>query len=161
MTGAIYLDSADPKAKFPAERLDLLVALASISAAALDKAREAVKSAGDKIGTTGKGIGPTYEDKVARRALRVYDLFVRSQTGSLLAGRTRDIMDLHEDTPISTIWRLTTRHFPIRGSTTLESMERVKIDADVGGVPTCAVRRSSWSWRMRASCWPCSSRAAW
>ncbi|MDR1423190.1 MAG: adenylosuccinate synthase [Azoarcus sp.] len=43
--------------------------------AALDVAREAAKSAEDKIGTTGKGIGPTYEDKVARRALRVYDLF--------------------------------------------------------------------------------------
>jgi len=42
---------------------------------ALDIAREAAKSAGDKIGTTGKGIGPAYEDKVARRALRVYDLF--------------------------------------------------------------------------------------
>lgn len=41
---------------------------------ALDMAREAAKTAGDKIGTTGKGIGPTYEDKVARRALRVYDL---------------------------------------------------------------------------------------
>lgn len=43
--------------------------------AALDRAREAAKAACDKIGTTGKGIGPTYEDKVARRALRVYDLF--------------------------------------------------------------------------------------
>jgi adenylosuccinate synthase len=43
--------------------------------AAVDRAREAAKAAGDKIGTTGKGIGPTYEDKVARRALRVYDLF--------------------------------------------------------------------------------------
>ncbi|GHU04365.1 adenylosuccinate synthetase [Betaproteobacteria bacterium] len=42
---------------------------------ALDLAREAAKSSGDKIGTTGKGIGPTYEDKIARRALRVYDLF--------------------------------------------------------------------------------------
>ena len=41
--------------------------------AALDQAREA--RAGAKIGTTGKGIGPAYEDKVARRALRVYDLF--------------------------------------------------------------------------------------
>jgi len=41
---------------------------------ALDRAREAARSAGDKIGTTGKGIGPAYEDKVARRALRVYDL---------------------------------------------------------------------------------------
>jgi len=42
---------------------------------AVDRAREAKKSAGEKIGTTGKGIGPAYEDKVARRALRVYDLF--------------------------------------------------------------------------------------
>ena len=46
---------------------------------ALDHAREAARSAGDKIGTTGKGIGPTYEDKVARRALRVYDLFNRER----------------------------------------------------------------------------------
>ena len=40
---------------------------------ALDVAREAARGAG-KIGTTGKGIGPTYEDKVARRAIRVADL---------------------------------------------------------------------------------------
>lgn len=41
---------------------------------AIDKAREVKKGAG-KIGTTGRGIGPAYEDKVARRALRVQDLF--------------------------------------------------------------------------------------
>jgi adenylosuccinate synthase len=42
--------------------------------AALDKARE--KAQGDKaVGTTGRGIGPAYEDKIARRALRVIDLF--------------------------------------------------------------------------------------
>ncbi len=43
---------------------------------ALDKAREARRDShgGGKIGTTGKGIGPAYEDKVARRALRVQDL---------------------------------------------------------------------------------------
>lgn len=41
---------------------------------ALDQAREAAK--GDKkIGTTGRGIGPAYEDKVARRAIRVQDVF--------------------------------------------------------------------------------------
>lgn len=41
---------------------------------ALDNARE--KALGSKaIGTTGRGIGPAYEDKVARRALRVSDLF--------------------------------------------------------------------------------------
>ncbi len=42
----------------------------------LDAAREAMRefSGAGKIGTTGKGIGPAYEDKVARRALRVQDL---------------------------------------------------------------------------------------
>jgi adenylosuccinate synthase len=41
---------------------------------ALDQAREA--ALGDtRIGTTGRGIGPAYEDKIARRALRVQDLF--------------------------------------------------------------------------------------
>jgi adenylosuccinate synthase len=40
---------------------------------ALDRAREAAR--GDrKIGTTGRGIGPAYEDKVARRAIRICDL---------------------------------------------------------------------------------------
>ena len=40
---------------------------------ALDQAREADTS-GSRIGTTGRGIGPAYEDKIARRALRVQDL---------------------------------------------------------------------------------------
>lgn len=54
---------------------------------ALDLARENAKGAG-KIGTTGRGIGPAYEDKVARRALRVNDLFdparFRGQLAELL-----------------------------------------------------------------------------
>ena len=45
---------------------------------ALDAAREAARGAA-KIGTTGKGIGPAYEDKVARRAIRVADL-LKSRT---------------------------------------------------------------------------------
>ncbi|MEC7487989.1 MAG: adenylosuccinate synthase [Pseudomonadota bacterium] len=40
---------------------------------ALDRAREAARGVG-KIGTTGRGIGPAYEDKVARRAIRICDL---------------------------------------------------------------------------------------
>ena len=40
---------------------------------ALDKARE-IKKGSDKIGTTGRGIGPAYEDKVSRRGLRLGDL---------------------------------------------------------------------------------------
>src|ERR1700712_2455445 len=59
--------------------------------AALDKAREAKKSASDKIGTTGKGIGPAYADKVARRALRVYDLFYPER----FADKLREVLDYH------------------------------------------------------------------
>ncbi|HSD36787.1 MAG TPA: adenylosuccinate synthase [Rhodocyclaceae bacterium] len=59
--------------------------------AALDKAREAKKSAEDKIGTTGKGIGPAYADKVARRALRVYDLFYPER----FADKLREVLDYH------------------------------------------------------------------
>ncbi|MDR0529709.1 MAG: adenylosuccinate synthase [Zoogloeaceae bacterium] len=59
--------------------------------AALDQAREAKKNAAAKIGTTGKGIGPAYEDKVARRALRVYDLFNRAH----LAEKLAEVMEYH------------------------------------------------------------------
>ncbi|CAM4163756.1 adenylosuccinate synthase [Psychrobacter arenosus] len=41
---------------------------------ALDQAREAKRGSG-KIGTTGRGIGPAYEDKIARRAIKLADLF--------------------------------------------------------------------------------------
>jgi adenylosuccinate synthase len=57
---------------------------------AIDKARE-VRRGADKIGTTGRGIGPAYEDKVARRALRVQDLFFPEQ----FAERLRENLDLH------------------------------------------------------------------
>jgi adenylosuccinate synthase len=43
---------------------------------ALDLAREKARGA-SAIGTTGRGIGPAYEDKVSRRALRISDLFAR------------------------------------------------------------------------------------
>src|SRR3989304_1710954 len=51
---------------------------------AIDIAREAGKGAA-KIGTTGRGIGPAYEDKVARRALRLQDLFVAKRFEAKLA----------------------------------------------------------------------------
>ena len=40
----------------------------------IDRAREAARNKAGRIGTTGRGIGPAYEDKVARRAIRVCDL---------------------------------------------------------------------------------------
>jgi adenylosuccinate synthase len=57
---------------------------------ALDQAREARR--GDaKIGTTGRGIGPAYEDKVARRALRVQDLFDPES----FRVKVDEVLDLH------------------------------------------------------------------
>jgi adenylosuccinate synthase len=50
---------------------------------------------GDRIdrdrGTTGRGIGPAYEDKVARRALRVSDLFIREK----FAAKLGEVLDYH------------------------------------------------------------------
>jgi adenylosuccinate synthase len=57
---------------------------------ALDHAREIAKGAA-KIGTTGRGIGPAYEDKVARRAIRVQDLFHRERFASKLG----EVLDFH------------------------------------------------------------------
>ncbi len=59
----------------------------------VDKAREALResSGAGKIGTTGKGIGPAYEDKVARRALRVQDL----KHPDRFASKLRDLVELH------------------------------------------------------------------
>jgi adenylosuccinate synthase len=61
--------------------------------AALDQAREAFRSKGgiEKIGTTGRGIGPAYEDKIARRALRVQDLKYPER----FAAKLKDLLDLH------------------------------------------------------------------
>jgi adenylosuccinate synthase len=60
------------------------------SHAALDLAREKARGAA-AIGTTGRGIGPAYEDKVSRRALRVADLFVREN----FAAKLGEILDYH------------------------------------------------------------------
>lgn len=59
----------------------------------VDKAREALRetSGAGKIGTTGKGIGPAYEDKVARRALRVQDL----KHPERFAAKLHELLALH------------------------------------------------------------------
>jgi adenylosuccinate synthase len=60
---------------------------------ALDVAREKARGA-NAIGTTGRGIGPAYEDKVARRAVRVADLFQRER----FAAKLGEILDFHNFT---------------------------------------------------------------
>ena len=57
---------------------------------ALDQARE-VKLGKAAIGTTGRGIGPAYEDKVARRGLRFGDLFDRER----FATKLKDVLEYH------------------------------------------------------------------
>jgi adenylosuccinate synthase len=57
---------------------------------ALDRAREAARGI-NAIGTTGRGIGPAYEDKVARRALRLADLFQRER----FAAKLGEVLDYH------------------------------------------------------------------
>jgi adenylosuccinate synthase len=57
---------------------------------ALDLARELARG-NDKIGTTGRGIGPAYEDKVARRGLRLGDLLDPRS----FAQKLREIIDYH------------------------------------------------------------------
>ncbi|MCX7174842.1 MAG: adenylosuccinate synthase [Proteobacteria bacterium] len=57
---------------------------------AIDLAREAAKGE-NKIGTTGRGIGPCYEDKVARRALRLQDLLRPKRFAEKLA----ELLDYH------------------------------------------------------------------
>ena len=74
------------------ERLHISPACALIlpSHSALDQAREAARGA-NKIGTTGRGIGPAYEDKIARRGLRLAAL-MHPET---FRERLRELMDFH------------------------------------------------------------------
>jgi adenylosuccinate synthase len=60
---------------------------------AIDVARETFREKGgsEKIGTTGRGVGPAYEDKIARRALRVQDLKYPER----FAAKLKDLLDLH------------------------------------------------------------------
>jgi len=70
---------------------------------AVDQAREAQREecGSGKIGTTGKGIGPAYEDKVARRALRVQDL----KHPQRFALRLQELLALHNFTLVNLLKR--------------------------------------------------------
>ncbi len=78
-----------------AERLRISAACALILPChiAMDQARETARGSA-AIGTTGRGIGPAYEDKVARRGLRLSDLFHRE----LFAAKLGEVLDYHNFT---------------------------------------------------------------
>ena len=94
---------------------------------AIDQAREIAKGAG-KIGTTGRGIGPTYEDKVARRAIRMQDLFTRER----FAAKLGEVLDYHNFV-LKNYFHAATVDFQQTLDETLALAERIK--PMVGDVP--------------------------
>ena len=96
---------------------------------ALDRAREKSQGA-NAIGTTGRGIGPAYEDKVARRALRVADLFHRER----FAAKLGEILDYHNFV-LQRYFRTSAVDFQLVLESNLELGERLKpLVADVTGI---------------------------
>ena len=81
----------------------------------LDAHRESSNVQGVKIGTTKRGIGPAYEDKIGRRAIRLMDL------------AEPDDLDAKID-------RLLAHHDPLRRGLGLEPLDRAAIRADLLGV---------------------------
>jgi adenylosuccinate synthase len=123
----------------------------------LDLLREEARGAG-KIGTTGRGIGPAYEDKVARRAIRVCDLFDPDALGekidalllhhnALLRGMGAEQVDgaallaqLREVAPkvtpyVKTVWQLLNEARKRGDRILFEGAQGIMLDVDHGTYP--------------------------
>uniref|UniRef100_E6QTG6 Adenylosuccinate synthetase (IMP--aspartate ligase) (AdSS) (AMPSase) n=1 Tax=mine drainage metagenome TaxID=410659 RepID=E6QTG6_9ZZZZ len=87
---------------------------------AIDQAREKAKGM-SKIGTTGRGIGPAYEDKVARRAIRLQDVFYRER----FAAKLGEVLDYHNFV-LKHYFHTETVDFNHTLDSTLELAERIK-----------------------------------
>ncbi len=102
---------------------------------ALDQAREVAMGAG-KIGTTGRGIGPAYEDKVARRAIRVQDLFFRER----FAAKLGEVLDYHNFV-LRNYFKVPVIDFQQTLDESLELAERLQpMVADVSGEVNALIR---------------------
>jgi adenylosuccinate synthase len=97
---------------------------------AVDKAREALRetSGAGKIGTTGKGIGPAYEDKVARRALRVQDL----KHPQRFEKKLRELLALHNEALTGSLHAQALEFEPIRDQAMKIAEQLKPMLADVG-----------------------------
>ncbi len=97
---------------------------------AIDHAREALResSGSGKIGTTGKGIGPAYEDKVARRALRVQDL----KHPRRFESRLRDLLELHNAELVNVLKAAPLELQPILDNALAAAEQLRPLMADVG-----------------------------
>ena len=87
---------------------------------ALDQAREARRGKA-KIGTTGRGIGPAYEDKVARRGLRLSDALVPET----FAEKLKEMLD-HHNHMLSSYYGADTCDFQAQFDKTMAQVERLK-----------------------------------
>ncbi|HET7402329.1 MAG TPA: adenylosuccinate synthase, partial [Usitatibacter sp.] len=102
---------------------------------AIDQARELAKGEA-KIGTTGRGIGPAYEDKVARRAIRVQDLYARER----FAAKLGEVLDYHNFV-LRNYFKAQTVDFQQTLDDTLAYAERLKpMVADVSGEVNALIR---------------------
>lgn len=93
-------------------------ALILTSHARLDVAREKARG-NDAIGTTGRGIGPAYEDKIARRGLRVADLMHPEG----LADRLKQVLDFHNF--------LLTQYYDEKAVDFQETLDELHAQADI------------------------------
>ena len=95
----------------------------------LDQAREKARGSA-AIGTTGRGIGPAYEDKVARRGLRLGDLFHRER----FAARLGEVLDYHNFV-LTRYFRVPAADFQVILDQSLEMAERLlPLVTDVTGL---------------------------
>ncbi|HSF95602.1 MAG TPA: adenylosuccinate synthase [Thermohalobaculum sp.] len=94
----------------------------------LDRMREEAAGAG-KIGTTGRGIGPAYEDKVGRRAIRVADL-------------------ADEETLDARLDRLLAHHDPLRRGLGAEPVDRAKLKAELTEIAPQILPHAAPVWRV-------------
>lgn len=94
----------------------------------LDRARESQNSVA-KIGTTGRGIGPAYEDKVGRRAIRVADL------------ADEPTLDLR-------IGRLLTHHNALRAGLGLDPVDPVRLKADLMAIAPQVLPYAAPVWKV-------------
>ena len=102
---------------------------------ALDQAREAAKGQA-KIGTTGRGIGPAYEDKVARRAIRLQDLYARER----FAAKLGEVLDYHNFV-LKNYFKVAAIDFQSTLDQTLELAERLQpMVGDVSGEVNALIR---------------------
>ncbi|SFI53403.1 adenylosuccinate synthase [Celeribacter neptunius] len=95
----------------------------------LDRAREEAASKGTKIGTTGRGIGPAYEDKVGRRSVRVADL-------------------ADEETLIARVDRALQHHDPLRKGLGIEPVDRERLINDLKEIASEILPYAAPVWKV-------------